>query len=431
MSQGPSTCSGIQLTVARYSLFWLLAANVVGVWLSWLLVYPQANDWLAPLSYGRWMPLHMDWHLYGWSSLPLLGMLMVQYWDVSERGVAKVGLVYALWSSALIVGAMGWLSGEVTGKPFLNWFGWGRGYFVVVLFVLWGICAWGWLSRWRKRSEGEMSISKLWVLGGVTACLFLVPVALYMTTDSTVYPPVDPDSGGATGHSLLASTLGIVMVMGAIPGWGLRLPVGDVVGRRKVVFVLALCVCWILYFLIGHGNASNRDWDQIIGLGSLLFWPFIVAWFWGAFEWSEASRLWRYSFFFWWGLLALNGWVIFLPGVLDVLKFTNGLVAHSHLAMAGMVSAMNMVLLIELGGAGRMRALLSRRHLVVVWNVSVFLYVVLMFWQGVREGKNPGVLFCENQLTEVLYFGRLLVGVAMMVCSGIWWWNSLKEEDRV
>ena len=96
-----------------------------------------------------------------------------------------------------------------------------------------------------------------------------------------------------------------------------------------------------------------------------------------------------------------------------------------------MVSAMNMVLLIELGGAGRMRALLSRRHLVVVWNVSVFLYVVLMFWQGVREGKNPGVLFCENQLTEVLYFGRLLVGVAMMVCSGIWWWNSLKEEDRV
>ena len=118
MSQGPSTCSGIQLTVARYSLFWLLAANVVGVWLSWLLVYPQANDWLAPLSYGRWMPLHMDWHLYGWSSLPLLGMLMVQYWDVSERGVAKIGLVYALWSSALIVGAMGWLSGEVTGSLF-------------------------------------------------------------------------------------------------------------------------------------------------------------------------------------------------------------------------------------------------------------------------------------------------------------------------
>ncbi len=53
-------------TIRRHSLGWLVAANAIGVLLAMLLLQPELNDWLAPLTYGRWVPLHLDWQLYGW-----------------------------------------------------------------------------------------------------------------------------------------------------------------------------------------------------------------------------------------------------------------------------------------------------------------------------------------------------------------------------
>ena len=40
------------------------------LWLSLLLLWPGLGDLFAPLTYGRWMPLHMNWQLYGWTALP-------------------------------------------------------------------------------------------------------------------------------------------------------------------------------------------------------------------------------------------------------------------------------------------------------------------------------------------------------------------------
>lgn len=50
-------------SVARHALAWLAAANAVGVLLAALLLWPQLNRALAPFTYGRWMPLHLDWQL--------------------------------------------------------------------------------------------------------------------------------------------------------------------------------------------------------------------------------------------------------------------------------------------------------------------------------------------------------------------------------
>ena len=47
-------------TVALHSLGWLVAANVVGVWLGVTLLWPEMGDRLAPLTFGRWVPLHLD-----------------------------------------------------------------------------------------------------------------------------------------------------------------------------------------------------------------------------------------------------------------------------------------------------------------------------------------------------------------------------------
>src|ERR1700694_2515497 len=65
--------------VAWHSLFWLAAANCVGVLLAAMLLVPGINTLLGGWTYGLWMPVHMDLQLYGWCSLPLVGFLFAVY----------------------------------------------------------------------------------------------------------------------------------------------------------------------------------------------------------------------------------------------------------------------------------------------------------------------------------------------------------------
>lgn len=51
----------------------------------------------------------------------------------------------------------------------------------------------------------------------------------------------------------------------------------------------------------------------------------------------------------------MSGWLTFLPGIPERLKFTNGLVAHAHLAMAGVVTSVNGMILNQLDPARPLR----------------------------------------------------------------------------
>ena len=64
-------------TAARHALGWLLFGNLAGLWLSVLLLWPDlgAGEW----TYGRWVPVHLNVQLYGWTSLPLVAWLMAIY----------------------------------------------------------------------------------------------------------------------------------------------------------------------------------------------------------------------------------------------------------------------------------------------------------------------------------------------------------------
>src|SRR5579859_6503708 len=90
------------LTIAAWhSLGWLYVANLIGVWLAILLLFPAAGRWLGEWSYGRWTPVHLNFQLYGWMALPLVG------WAIrinrADRGPiaewSRAALV--LWSTAL------------------------------------------------------------------------------------------------------------------------------------------------------------------------------------------------------------------------------------------------------------------------------------------------------------------------------------------
>ena len=53
----------LQSITALYSMLWLLASSMVGLWLAALLIWPGLGRLTGEFSYGRWMPMHMDWQL--------------------------------------------------------------------------------------------------------------------------------------------------------------------------------------------------------------------------------------------------------------------------------------------------------------------------------------------------------------------------------
>jgi cytochrome c oxidase cbb3-type subunit I len=394
----------------RWSVAWLVAANVVGVLLAAELVWPGLGDALAPLTYGRWMPLHMNWQLYGWCALPLVGVLLA--WCVDERHPrAKRHVTAALgaWSLALILGGVSWLGGVTSGKLFLDWHGWARAVLPAAMVVLWTVCA---AHAWWRRGQGAADYLRAAMLGG----LLFVPGLLYWTAGRDVYPAVNPDSGGATGASLLGSTLGLVMIFGLLPVM-LRVKKLSEAWRTDWFWILLAGSCAV-FAVIDHGNASHHSAGQILGLGLLVVWVPLAAVYFRLFAWTASARRWLLAAFVWWLLLVVTGWLTFLPGLSERLKFTNALVAHAHLAMAGLVTSLNFVILRQLSPAGEPRGNF------VLWQAACAVHVAVLLAMGWRERDYAGELFRGENWTQAGYAIRLAAGAAMTVASVRW----LKEK---
>ena len=91
-------------TAARHALGWLLFGNLAGLWLSVLLLWPElgAGEW----TYGRWVPVHLNVQLYGWTSLPLVAWLMAIY-QVDASRVRRWGAA-AVWALTAALAATIW-----------------------------------------------------------------------------------------------------------------------------------------------------------------------------------------------------------------------------------------------------------------------------------------------------------------------------------
>lgn len=431
-----SISTGIQIVTTGFSLAWLLAANLVGILLAVFLLWPELNNLFQPLTYGRWIPLHLDWQLYGWCFIPLLGLICMHFFDHQKRGAQTIAWCIGLWSLGLLAGGYTWLSGGATGKVFLNWNATSGFIFTTAQLIIWSLLAIAWYERLKSRIALQESAISLSAKAIVLLGLITVPAVLLITSDPTIYPPVNPESGGATGHSLLLSTLSLVFLMGLLPRWVLKKEIENAKRLKKtsIYFWSFYALSMVVFLMIEHGNASNRTFNQVFGLGTLLVWPFLINLYWNSFSWSTQSKYWRWAFIFWWALLAVDGWVIFLPGILDTVKFTNVLVAHSHLAMGGMVSALNVIILIEMGASKHIKNLLSQNLPFLLWNGGCLLYVVAMTLQGWREGQNPQALFSYDVATAIFYNIRLVAGLLMLTANALWvgqWFNAVRLNKTV
>jgi cytochrome c oxidase cbb3-type subunit 1 len=409
-AESPSVLS----LAAWHSLAWLFVANLIGVWLAILLLYPDAGRWLGECSYGRWTPVHLNFQLYGWMALPLVAWAIRIY--RADRGPIAIWsrTSLLLWSLALAIGAVTWLHGNSSGKLFLDWSGYARIFYPISILFLWSVLVLAYHSAWRD-PDNRSPLIRATKLAGL-ALLFLVPFAIYIASDPAIYPAVNPDTGGPTGASQLESTLIIVLIL-------LLLPYG--LARRKPAGSNWLMTAWIIVGIetilcvsLGRQDVSHHRPIQFLSLGSLLVWvPLVPACF-NAFQWPRNTRLWRYAVFVWWGLLVPTGWAFFLPGILDRLKFTDGLVGHSIMAMAGFASSLLILILGTLLDDDA--EIFNSRWAFVAWHGSTLAYVVLFLIAGWREGVDPVFTIVPGMTRNVLYAVRLVLGLAMTAASAHW-----------
>jgi cytochrome c oxidase cbb3-type subunit 1 len=120
----------------------------------------------------------------------------------------------------------------------------------------------------------------------------------------------------------------------------------------------------------------------------------------------------------WWALLIPTGWLLFLPGVLDRLKFTDGLVGHSLMAMAGFVTSLLILVLVAL--LEKDGDIFNSTWAFYAWQMGTLVYVVIMIWAGWIEGSHPNFTMAPSGLRNVIYGTRLVVGIAMTAASCQW-----------
>jgi cytochrome c oxidase cbb3-type subunit I len=398
---------------AYHSLAWLTFANAIGVLLAIMLLFPSTNRLFDTFTYGRWLTVHMNLELYGWLSLPLLAFLFKVY--AVDRAPASQWArpILWIWSTALAFGALSWLTGHSSGKLFLDWTGYTRILFPLAITAVWLLLAYAFF-----RSLANSYQSRRARLGKTLglALLLLVPILLYVAASPNLYPPINPATGGPTAASQLESTLIIIAIL-------LLLPFG--LTHRKHPRSRAIATSWIIFAAesllclgLGRADVSNHRPTQYIALGSLLIWiPLLPAYF-AAFAWHPNTRRWRLAFLIWWAALVPTGWALFLPSVLDHFKFTDGLVGHSLLAMAGFATALLSFVLVQLLGDGGW--IFNRTWSFYVWNLAVLAYVLLMFTAGWREGNDPAFTILPGTARNLIYTGRLIVGVLMFLASAEW-----------
>lgn len=388
----------------RHALCWLVFGNAVGLYLALLLLFPKLQ--LAQWTYGRWVPVHLNVQLFGWTSLPLVAWLFSIYQVDSSRARAWAPAAVWAWTAGLALGALHWLGGATSGKIFLDWKGGALWAFAAAHVVLWCVLA----VAWRERSGAWSKPRRLGSLAGL-AGLALVPVSLVFAASPAVYPPVDRTTGGPTGSSLLGSSLIVVGLMLLLP----RLAAVSHSDRKTRGIWFFFAFSWIVFGVTEAMGGTHFEAIQIGAMILLLPWAWWLPSEWSRFEWPAGSRVWRTAMFAWWALLVISGFLMYLPGVLDHLKFTQGLVAHSHLAMAGFTTSFCALLLVLLTGKR-----IGPEWSVVAWHFAALAMIVTLAFMGWREGDGPSWMLSLPAWREWGLVIRSASGLLMLWVSVIW-----------
>lgn len=172
------------------------------------------------------------------------------------------------------------------------------------------------------------------------------------------------------------------------------------------------------FAFVGLGEQTHREPLQIAAVASLLVWAWLLPRWLGRFDWPEGSRPWLFAFLAWGGALLASAVPMFLPGLLDRIKFTNALVGHAHLAMAGMATSFAVLLLTVLDW--ETRGAFADRAAFVLWHAGNAAHVAALAGAGALEAADPGIVFRSDPSIMFFYSVRAAAGAAMLLAAGRW-----------
>lgn len=405
MSESASDLEGEGVSHAvKHALGWLVLGNLVGLYLAALLLKPEWQ--LGQWTYGQWVPVHLNVQLYGWTALPLVGWLFSMYEVDRSKAAAWAPAAVWAWTAALAMGALHWLSGKTGGKIFLDWKDGALWAFVIALVMLWLLLAASWKERAVRWSRLKQRIS----LGGLAGLSF-VPAAIVLTASPKTYPPVDHLTGGPTGSSLLGSSLIVVVLMLLLP----RVAADNGSGKAGWGTWAYFIFCWAFFGVAEVVGGTHFDWWQNVSLLLMPPWAWLLARDWAGFSWPGGSRVWRGTMFGWWAVLVLTGYLMYFPWILDRIKFTQGLVAHSHLAMAGFTTSFCALLAVlltkkRIGGAAT----------ISIWHGAVAVMLVALAVMGWKEGAEPSWMLTNPAWRGLGLAVRAGCGAVMLSVSVVW-----------
>ena len=401
-------------SAVRHSLGCLVFGNCVGLYLSVLLLEPSLQ--VQPWTYGRWVPVHLNLQLYGWSALPLIAWLFSMF-EVDRSKLSSWGTaaVWA-WTAALLTGAAHWLSGSSSGKIFLDWNGTSLWAFTAAQLILWFVLA----VAWKRNSATWSRARRMGTLAGLLG-LALVPLSLIFASSPAVYPPVDRSTGGPTGSSLQGSALFVVGLMLLIPRVAAK---RNTEAKSHGIWIFFI-VSWIVFGVAEWMGGTHFDLHQIGSMLFLLPWIWWLPNDWKNFRWPEGSAVWRYAMFGWWGVLVVTSLAMYQPGALDHIKFTQALVAHSHLAMAGFTTSFCALLLV----------LLTNRRIgppvsVIVWHAAVLVMIVTLALMGWMEGNGPSWMLQPPAWRTTGLIVRGICGCVLLAATISWLRESFRSGNE-
>jgi cytochrome c oxidase cbb3-type subunit 1 len=181
-------------------------------------------------------------------------------------------------------------------------------------------------------------------------------------------------------------------------------------------------ICMAVFIMTEAMGGTHFDVWQIGAMLCLVPWAWIIPKDWKNFTWPAETLAWRIAAMTWWGILVISGVTMFFPSLLDHLKFTQGLVAHSHLAMAGFTTSFCALLMVsvtnkKIGGG----------FTISLWNAAALGMIVVLAWMGWREGDSCSWMVSNPAWRQAGFVLRTMFGAVMLTTSAVWWIQWIRK----
>lgn len=400
----------------HWSILWGTVAVLVGVLISFQLVYPSLN--LEPyLTYGRLRPLHTNAGIFGWG----IGSFFALFFYIVQRlcrrplwseGLARFQLYF--FNATIIAAAVTLLLGFNTSKEYHE-LEWPLDIMVVVLWVIFSINI---VMTIVKRKEEHMYISLWYMLATLVgvAVLYLVnaaeiPVSLFKSY-SAFAGTNDANVQWWFGHNAVAMVLTTPPL--AIFYYFLPKSTGVPIYSHR----MSIIAFWSLIFMYLWTGAHHLIWTPVpdwIQTLAMVFSLMLIAPSWGSVfngylsmggQWHQMRDNYLVKFFIlgitFYGLQTLQGPSQAVRTFSAFIHFTEWVPGHVHMGTMGWVSMVLFAgvyyILPKIYGREVYSIPLANLHFWLVL-IGQLIYSVSMWIAGVQQASMWHSMNADGSLT--------------------------------